>query len=108
MESPINMPAGISACFATVELDISACTTLEGGGSIEQCTIELVATEVRLIGTRGGRVAHVGVPAIRDHAMCPSFASSSCTSHSNNSYIQTPLAFNTLMWGSLRLAQLSL
>ena len=56
------MPVGISACFATVELDISACATLEGGGSIGQCTIGLVATEVRLIGMRGGGVANVGVP----------------------------------------------
>ena len=52
------MPVGISACFATVELDMSACATLERGGSIEQCTTGLVATEVRLIGTRRG-----GVPA---------------------------------------------
>ena len=57
------MPVGISACFVTDELDMSACTTPEGGGSIEQCNIGLVATEVRLIGTRGGGVANVGVPA---------------------------------------------
>ena len=67
MESPINMPVGISACFATVELDISACATLEGarGGTIGQCTIGLVATKVRLIGTRRGGVANVGVPVKR-------------------------------------------
>ena len=64
MESPINMPVGIGACFATVELDMSACATLEGGGgSIEQCTIGLVATEFKFIGTRGGGVANVRVPA---------------------------------------------
>ena len=40
MVTPINMPVGISASFATVELGISACTTLEEGGSIEQCAIE--------------------------------------------------------------------
>ena len=57
------MPVGISACFATVELDMSACATLEGGGSVEQCTIGLVATELKSIGTRGGGVANVRVPA---------------------------------------------
>ena len=57
------MPVGISACFVTDELDMSASTTPEEGGSIEQCTIGFVATEVRLIGTRGGGIANVGVPA---------------------------------------------
>ena len=59
MVSPINMPVGISACFATVELGISACATLEEGGSIEQCAIKLVATEVRVSGMRGGGVVNV-------------------------------------------------
>ena len=63
MVSPINMPVGISVCFATVELGMSACATLEEGGSIEQCGIELVATEVRLSGMRGGGFVNVGVPA---------------------------------------------
>ena len=63
MVSPINMPVGTSACFATVELGISACATLEEGGSVEQCAIELVATEVRFSGMRGGGVVNVGVPA---------------------------------------------
>ena len=57
------MPVGISVCFATVELGISACATLEEGGSIEQCAIELVATEVRFSGMRGGGFVNVGVPA---------------------------------------------
>ena len=34
-----------------------------GGWSIEQCTIGLVATTVRLSGMRGGGVVNVGVPA---------------------------------------------
>jgi len=63
MVSPINMPVGISVCFATVELGMSACATLEEGGSIEQCAIELVATEVRFSGMRGGGFVNVGVPA---------------------------------------------
>ena len=63
MVSPINMPVGISVCFATVELGMSACATLEEGGSIEQCAIELVATEVRFSGIRGGGFVNVGVPA---------------------------------------------
>ena len=57
------MPVGISVCFATVELGMSACATLEEGGSIEQCAIELVATEVRFSGMRGGGFVNVGVPA---------------------------------------------
>ena len=63
MVSPINMAVGISACFATVELGISACATLEEGGSIEQCAIELVGTEVRLSGMNGRGLVNVGVPA---------------------------------------------
>ena len=63
MVSPINMPVGISACFATVELGVSACATLEEGVSIEQCAIELVATKVRLSGMSGGGFVNVGVPA---------------------------------------------
>ena len=57
------MPVGISVCFATVKLGISACAALEEGGSIEQRAMELVATKVRLSGMRGGGLVNVGVPA---------------------------------------------